>query len=417
MTENRSGRNGNNFIWTLTLGLFALGGLSLFLSFGNDTAGSALNADALAAASVRGEAMGDTDEEFVEGASDGTVDGDNSQAGDRANRFTISASGDILIHERVAEAAQTGENTYDFAPLFAPAQNLIASRDFAICHLEVPLSSTNDDLSFSEGVFRAPMELADALVGAGFDSCSLASNHSWDSGEASVVSTIEQLQRVGLSHVGIANTPEQAAQRWQFNVLGNIVGHLSYTFDLNGREPGEVPQDRVAQIDETQILAQAAQQRALGSEFTIVSMHWGTEFQNDIDAFQSDLGPRLLASPDIDLIIGHHAHVPQQVVEINGEYIAYGLGNLLSNQAQGIPECPTACPLDSQDGVLLDFVVERDETGTLAVTDVAANPTWVDNRNTWGIIPTDAPPTIGVEVDLAVLADSAARTRSSLGVE
>ena len=136
----------------------------MFLSFGNDTAGSALNADALAAASVRGEAMGDTDEEFVEGASDGTVDGDNSQAGDRANRFTISASGDILIHERVAEAAQTGENTYDFAPLFAPAQNLIASRDFAICHLEVPLSSTNDDLSFSEGVFRAPMELADALV-------------------------------------------------------------------------------------------------------------------------------------------------------------------------------------------------------------------------------------------------------------
>ena len=150
--------------------------------------------------------------------------------------------------------------------------------------------------------------------------------------------------------------------------------------------------------------------------FTIVSLHWGTEFQNEIDSFQADLGPRLLASPDIDLIIGHHAHVPQEVVEINGEYIAYGLGNLLSNQAQGIPECPSACPLDSQDGVLLDFVVERDQNGRLAVSEVVANPTWVDNRNTWQIIPTDAPPAIGVELDPAVLADSAARTRSSLGL-
>ena len=141
---------------------------------------------------------------------------------------------------------------------------------------------------------------------------------------------------------------------------------------------------------------------------------WGTEFQNEIDEFQADLGPRLLASPDIDLILGHHAHVPQEVVEINGEYIAYGLGNLLSNQAQGIPECPTACPLDSQDGVLLDFVVERND-GVLRVTEVIANPTWVDNRNTWQVIPTDSPPTIG-EFDLALLAESGARTRTSLGL-
>ncbi len=415
MTETRSGRNGDNFVWALTLGLFALGGLSFFLSFGGSgsaSSASSLDSDALEAASVQSEAMGDAEPAFDGGGA--AVPG--SPDPNAADRFTISASGDILIHERVAEAAQTGDTTYDFAPLFAPVQNLIASRDFAICHLEVPLSSTNDDLSFSEGVFRAPMELADALVGAGFDSCSLASNHSWDSGEASVISTVEQLRRVSLSHVGIANTPEQAAQQWQFNVLGNIVGHTSYTFGLNGRAPGEVPQGRVAQIDEQLILADAAEQRALGSEFTIVSLHWGTEFQNEIDSFQADLGPRLLASPDIDLIIGHHAHVPQEVVEINGEYIAYGLGNLLSNQAQGIPECPSACPLDSQDGVLLDFVVERDQNGRLAVSEVVANPTWVDNRNTWQIIPTDAPPAIGVELDPAVLADSAARTRSSLGL-
>ncbi len=393
-------------VWVLTLALFALGALALFSSFGGDDASTSTAADAP-------EAADDTTSD-----ADAAVDGTDVAAAttnNRADRFTISASGDILIHERVADAATTADG-YDFAQLFAPVQNLIDTRDFAICHLEVPISSTNDDLSYTQGVFRAPMELADAIKSAGFDSCSVASNHSWDSGEPSVVSTIAQLQRVGLSHVGIANTPDEAAKNWQFDVLGNTIGHLSYTYGLNGREPGEVPAERVAMIDEAKILADAERQRLAGSDFTIVSMHWGTEFQNEPDALQADLGPRLLASPFIDLIIGHHAHVPQPVVEIDGEYIAYGLGNLLSNQAQGIPECPTACPLDSQDGVLLDFVVERGADGSLAVTEVVANPTWVDNRGTWKVIATDAPPSIGVELDLQVLADSGARTRASLGI-
>ena len=415
VTGQSTGITSDNFVWVLAVGLFALGALSLFLSFDGEPV---LPLDTTASANGEGVPTIDTDGDGVLDTpvadDEATSDGLGTAA---ANRFTISASGDILIHERVAEAATTAEGAFDFAPLFNPVRDLIATRDFAICHLEVPLSSTNDDLAFTDGTFRVPMELADAIQGVGFDSCSVASNHAWDSGETSVTSTIAQLERVGLPHVGIANSPEDAAKSWQFNVLGNTIGHLSYTFALNGREPGEVPQDRVAQIDEAAILADAARQRELGSEFTIVSMHWGSEFQNEPDALQADLGPRLLASPDIDLIIGHHAHVPQQVVEINGEYIAYGLGNLLSNQAQGIPECPTACPVDSQDGVLIDFVVERTAEGALAVTDVVANPTWVDNRNTWAIIPTDSPPAVGFALDAQLLSASGERTRASLGIE
>ncbi len=396
--------------WYLGLALIALGALGLASSFRDDDSTNITsgNEDQVAAGET---SPGET-----------TPDGDPlstavaGQTNSRADRFTISASGDILIHERVADAATTSDG-FDFAPLFAPAQNLIASRDFAICHLEVPISSTNQDLAYTQGVFRAPMELADAIKGAGFDSCSVASNHAWDSGEASVISTIEQFTRVGLPHVGVANTAAEAAKNWQFDVLGNTVGHLSYAYGLNGREPGEVPVERVAQIDEQKILADAARQRAAGSDFTVVSMHWGTEFQNDLTEQQSDLGPRLLASPDIDLIIGHHAHVPQRVDEIDGKYIAYGLGNLLSNQAKDIPECPNDCTLDSQDGVLLDFVVERGDDGALRVVEVVANPTWVDVGGTWKIISTDSPPAIGAVLNPAVLQASGERTRATLQVD
>lgn len=407
MSEQRSAWGERN-VWLLIAALFALGALWLGSSF--DFSSDDSNTSTASS----------TDDQNADDASadNGAGDANDDPRTDRADRFTVSASGDIIIHGRVGDAAQTGDATYDFLPLFAPVQNLIASRDFAICHLEVPISSTNQDLSFSSAAFRAPMELPAAIKAAGFDSCSVASNHAWDSGESSVTSTIAQLDAVALPHVGVANTEEEAAQLWKFDVRGNTVGHLSYTYGHNNNDEanGGVPAYRVAVIDEQKILADAARQRAEGSDFTIVSMHWGIEFQNDLTEQQSTLGPKLLASPDIDLIIGHHAHVPQRVEEIDGKYIAYGLGNLLSNQSSSAPECPNECTLDSQDGVLLDFVIERGDDGTLSVTEVVANPTWVDVGGTWKILSTDNPPSVGVELNTTLLAESGARTRETLGV-
>lgn len=36
------------------------------------------------------------------------------------------------------------------------------------------------------------------------------------------------------------------------------------------------------------------------------------------------------SSPNIDFIIGHHAHVVQPIQNIDGEWLVYGLGNLVS---------------------------------------------------------------------------------------
>ncbi len=395
--------------WLLTLALIAVMGLSLAASFG--TGGDVVFSDGDTADSVgEGDAPG-ADE-------DGTSS--DSAIADADESFVISASGDILIHRRVAEAADDGAGGYDFVQLLEPVRSLIETRDFAICHLEVPLSSTNTDLAFggSEdgGAFRSPNQLADALRAVGFDTCSVASNHAYDSGESSVVSTAEQLTRVGLPHVGISPTDAESGRLWQFRVKNHTIGHLSYTYGLNGRDPGSVPTTRVAQIDEATILADAARHKETGSEFVIVSLHWGDEFTTDLNTLQATLGQALIESPNIDLIIGHHAHVPQAVLAFGGEYVAYGLGNLLSNQSSSAPECPTLCPLESQDGVLLDFRVDRNDAGTLEVVEVIANPTWVDVGGTWKVIATDNPPLVGVELDTGLLAESGSRTRATLAI-
>ncbi len=389
--------------WVLTAALTAVMGLSLWSSFGNGSAASS-------------PVDGDTETS----SADGTDAVDDGLVNDVDESFVISVSGDILIHRRVAEAAADGAGGYDFVPLFEPVRSLIETRDFAICHLEVPLSGTNADLAFGEsadgGAFRSPNQLADALRTVGFDTCSVASNHAYDSGESSVLNTVEQLNRVGLPHVGISATDDTASRLWQFRVKNHTIGHLSYTYGLNGRDPGTVPTTRVAQIDEATILADATRHRAAGSEFVIVSLHWGDEFVTGLNTQQATLGQTLIESPDIDLIVGHHAHVPQPVLAFGGEYVAYGLGNLLSNQSSSAPECPNLCPLESQDGVLLDFVVDRNDAGQLTVVDAVANPTWVDVGGTWKVIATDAPPLVGAELDTQLLAESGARTRATLAI-
>ena len=49
-------------------------------------------------------------------------------------------------------------------------------------------------------LFSVPNHLAAAIAHAGYDTCSLASNHSLDSGMRGVVGTIDALDRAGVAH-------------------------------------------------------------------------------------------------------------------------------------------------------------------------------------------------------------------------
>lgn len=75
---------------------------------------------------------------------------------------------------------------------------------------------------------RPARRLADAIAYAGYDTCSLASNHSLDSGTRGVVGTVEALDRVGVPHTGLARSPEQRARLNLLEVNGATVAHLAY---------------------------------------------------------------------------------------------------------------------------------------------------------------------------------------------
>lgn len=355
---------------------------------------------------------GDDSSDDADSSDDDTSDGGDSSDGDAADGFTLAVAGDTLVHESVAASAAVGtpgETTqYDFGPMFAEVAGAIGGADLALCHMETPISASNDDLSYYPA-FRVPSQIADAVAGAGFDGCSTASNHALDAGPDGVASTLAQLQRAGLSSVGTATSAAVAETPVLYDVGGITVGHLSATYALNeGYEAPDGQEWMVELLDPTRLLAQAAALKAAGADFVVVSVQWGVEYQADPTPEQQSVARQLLASPDIDLIVGHHAHVIQPIERIGSEYVIYGLGNLLSNQS---PESCSTCPAATQDGVVLLVHVGRDPSGALLVDHLEAVPTWVDRTQGHVIRVVDPP---SPAIDAAVAAASRDRTIGEL---
>jgi poly-gamma-glutamate synthesis protein (capsule biosynthesis protein) len=294
---------------------------------------------------------------------------------------TMAFGGDVLIHSGVWKAADTGAG-YDFSPMLAPIAPQLSAADLAICHLEVTLARPEDGLS-SYPRFRAPRALAGDLAEAGFDGCSVASNHALDFGEQGVVATLDALDEAGLAHAGTARSPEENARPAVYDVNGIAVAQLSYAYGFNGFVPPAGREWLVDQIDPALILADAQAARDAGAELVVVSLHWGNEYRHEVVEAQQTVADALAAEPGaVDLVVGHHTHVVQPISKVGEVWVVWGMGNLLSNNA------PRCCPTETTDGVIVTATI-GDIAGGVGVTDVAFTPTW-NERSTFRVLPAAA---------------------------
>lgn len=318
--------------------------------------------------------------------------------------ISINVSGDILPHMPVQWSAR-GPSGLDFAPLLAEIEPVVSSADVALCHLETPLVERGGRGS-GYPTFATPGELADGLGHSGFDGCSVASNHVLDRGPSGVVDTLDELTRVGLGSAGAAASPSDDPTAWYGGGGLPTVAHLSYAYGFNGFDP---PADRpwlVNRIDEAAIIAAARTARSQGAEVIVVSLHWGTQYVVEPDASQRRLAAALALSGEIDLIVGHHAHVVQPIERVGETWVIFGLGNLLSNQSA------SCCTARSQDGLLATVHFEVEEGRPSRVTDIELVPTFVD-RSRHVVLPASPGPD-GTWLDRQVAA-SRERTEATLG--
>jgi hypothetical protein len=273
--------------------------------------------------------------------------------------FTLVATGDVLLHSPLWQQAETdaraaGTPGLDFEPLLAGVRPLVEEADLAICHLETPLAPEGGPYTGWPS-FSVPPEIAPALAATGYDACTTASNHTFDQGAAGIDRTLDMLDRAGLGHAGSARNPDEAAATTLLEAGDAVVALLSYTYGFNGIPAPAGETWRSNPIDEARILADAALARRSGADVVVVALHWGQEYVHDPSAQQRALAPGLIASPDIDLLLGHHAHVVQPVEVFDGEWVVYGMGNMVAHQGTLGPE--------KEEGLLLRFTFTEGEYG------------------------------------------------------
>jgi poly-gamma-glutamate capsule biosynthesis protein CapA/YwtB (metallophosphatase superfamily) len=297
--------------------------------------------------------------------------------------FTIVAGGDILPHMPVLSSARTADG-YDFSPLLSGLDPWVQGADLALCHMEVPVAPQGRSPS-GYPLFGTVPDLVRDLDEQGWDGCSTASNHAVDQGAAGVDATLTTFDTYGLGHAGTARTePETSPQLYQLTRGGQTItiAHIAATYATNGMPVN--PGWSVELIDTQTIIDQAAQARADGADMVLVSLHCCVEYRTDPTPEQVGMVETLAASGVIDLVIGHHAHVPGPVqlipggVDGRGMWAAYGLGNYVSNQDQ------SCCVAQTSSGELL--VVHVTATGMIGgigpptVTSVEYVPITVDRR-------------------------------------
>jgi poly-gamma-glutamate synthesis protein (capsule biosynthesis protein) len=246
----------------------------------------------------------------------------------KTDRFTVVATGDVLLHERLWTTAKL-DGDWDFAPLMSSVEPLVQKANLAIAHLETPLAPLGGPYH-GYPLFQGPPQIAKALKQTGYDLCTTASNHSFDGGAAGVDRTLDTLDKLGLKHAGTARTRSEAETPTIIDVGGVKVASLSFTFGFNGLPYPHGQTWRAGKISAKTIELRAREARDRGADLVIVSCHWGTEYSSKLDDQQRAVGPELLADSNIDLVVGHHAHVVQPMQEIDGKWIAYGHGNLVA---------------------------------------------------------------------------------------
>ncbi|MFE0444582.1 CapA family protein [Streptomyces fungicidicus] len=251
--------------------------------------------------------------------------------------FTLVASGDVLPHDSIIERARydAGGSGYDFRPMLSGIRSVVDPADLALCHMETVYGADGDYTGYP--LFRSPPEVAAGLAATGYDGCSTASNHSLDDGADGIRRTLDALDRAGVRHAGSARTEAEARTTTVLRAGTARVAHLAYTYDTNGLP---LPPDQpwaVSLADEAGIVADARAARRAGADVVVVSLHWGTEWQETPDELQTALARSLTASatggrPDIDLILGTHAHVPQAYEKVNGTWVIYGMGDQIAGE-------------------------------------------------------------------------------------
>jgi len=200
--------------------------------------------------------------------------------------------------------------------------------DLRIVNLECALSADASPVWKSGSVFKGHPEHIKGLTAVPFEVVTLGNNHVFDYGPEAFRETLKLLCDHSIHTVGAGMSFEEAHRPLIIDLKGVRIGIINFSEgeDLTSAISGpgvfgwEV--DRV--VDSVRTIRP-------GVNVILVVCHGGVEYIPFPPPYLAEAFRRI-AEAGADLIIGHHAHVPQGIQICNGVPICYSLGNFVFYQ-------------------------------------------------------------------------------------
>ena len=307
----------------------------------------------------------------------------------------LMVAGDVMSHMPITKDAYVADtDTYDYSHMLQFAAQQLQQADYAVANLETTLAGGPNYSGYP--AFNSPDELAYNVKQAGFDLLSTANNHSRDKGMDGIFRTLDVLDQAELAHVGTYRSQEERDENsgiYVADVGGISVAFLSYTYGLNGFRLDSdkmyavniFNQDYYTTLSNPNyelLQADLEAARALDTDLIAVMIHWGIEYKNAPNSYQTDMA-EFLVSQGADLVLGGHPHVlqPYETVTATGwdgqereGFVCYSLGNFISNQYDPSPAVQTTAVLDLE-------LTKDPASGETSVTRVGYVPYYMIHRD------------------------------------
>lgn len=247
----------------------------------------------------------------------------------------IIAVGDNLYHKSLSQSGIKEDGTYDYTPVYRGTKYLISQADIAVINQETPMAGEEYGIQ-TYPRFNVPQQIGNAMVWAGFDVVSFATNHILDMGREGLISTAQywKEKHPGVLVTGISLSQEERDAVPYVECKGKKIAFLNYTYGVNSGNLGRQPYLLNTLNEETvrRDIARAKEE----CDYVIVLPHWGVEGRTEPTDDQYNMA-LILADAGADVVIGTHPHVVQKVQWVTGAnghrtLVFYSLGNFISLQ-------------------------------------------------------------------------------------
>ena len=265
----------------------------------------------------------------------------------KVSKISLVATGDALLHNSVYKDGYNSKTgTYDYSHQFVLVKDIISSYDIAYYNQETLFGGKQEKV-FTDSTyqipgyssypfFNSPSEYGDAMIDAGFNMVSLASNHSadctWNSKEC-IINSYNYWQSKDVVFDGFNPSAENTNNYIIKEKNGIKYTMLNYTTSLNGLNSYIANEPYLVDTYDAEKVKKDIEEVKNQVDVLIVAMHWHTGAEYTFTPTEENRKiTEYLSSLGVDIVLGTYSHCLQPFDIVNDTVVFYSLGNFISNQ-------------------------------------------------------------------------------------